>query len=177
MRWMKASFSVNPDFFFLAKLWKWKRFGAACVFFLISFKKSNRKLLLRSALKNRKTIYYLYLTFKLDVLLSNLLAPVSNDPFNGCSTLFSPLSDRVCGDVDFARLFSFGWCSPFIVGLLRSIVSLACCCCSPAPFVLHFTQMNMSGMWRRFILAQNKCTQVRHFEHSIIGRAAYGLPQ
>lgn len=105
---MNEGFFLGISRFFFGKIVKVKTFRSCARVHFNIFQKKIRKLLLRSALQNRNTIYYLYLTFTLDVLLSNLLAPVSNEPFNGCSMLFSPLSDRVCGDADFARLFSFG---------------------------------------------------------------------
>lgn len=44
-------------------------------------------------------------------------------------------------------------------------------------FFAHFTQMKISGIFFRLIFAHDKCSHVKHREHSIIGRAAYGLPQ
>lgn len=115
------------------------------------------------------------------LMLSRLLAPVSNVALtlSGWRMLFSSLSERVCGvlvAVDFLeRLFSFG-----------SLVSrsLGCADCSAGPWFrcqpgvfTHLLQIKISGIFLRFTFAHDKCSHVKHLEHSIIGRAAYGLPQ
>lgn len=128
-------------------------------------------------------------------MFSKLLPPVSYAAltFIGCKMLFSSLSERICELVkpmDFLeRLFSFGSLHFRSLGLWivstddgdggddddgdMGILTIVCW----FDFFAHFTQMKISGIFLRLIFAHDKCNHVKHREHSIIGRAAYGFPQ